>query len=178
VSPATSTIIWSTLVLAGVTIVLLLVVASQLHSYTQSGIGGWNLSFNILTARASPFGTPAGGWAIILAVWGFLLVPALAGAVAALILGAYLTRSQAALDHAIDMANRRSTERLQAAKSRIEEAKARKVKAENKEVEAAKVEGEAAAAEARHATSQPPAQGGQPPAQAPPVQDGIGPTHG
>jgi hypothetical protein len=165
-SPTTRTIFWPTLILGGLTIGLLLVVVSQLHSYTQSSAGGWNLAFNILTARASPFGTPAGAWAVALAVWGFLLVPAVAGAVAALILAAYLTRSEAARSHVYDKFKRQSDKRLIAGKKKMADAaelskqaqaeaskaaakaKAKRDTANAKQVEAATAEAEAATAEA------------------------------
>jgi hypothetical protein len=127
------------------TILLLLAVASQLGSYKQSGIGGWNLAFNILTARASPFGTPAGVWAVILAVWGFLLVPAIAGAVAAFILGAYLTRTESSIDHAVEMLNSDSAKRFQEAQGRIEAAKKKKQEADQQETAANTAEAQAAA---------------------------------
>jgi hypothetical protein len=137
-SPTTKAILRCTLILGGLTIVLLLVVVGQLHSYTQSGAGGWNLAFNILTARASPFGTRAGVWAVILAVWG---------AVAALILGEYLSGSMAALDRAIDIRNRRITKKLEAAQQKLATAKtAKEVKQAEEQVKQAEAEAEKAEA--------------------------------
>jgi hypothetical protein len=96
-SPSARAILYPVVIFGVVTVGLVALVDWQFHGYTQNNVGGWNLAFNILTARSSPFGTTAGEWAVLLAVWGFLLVPAVAGAVAGLVLGAYLAGEQSAL---------------------------------------------------------------------------------
>jgi hypothetical protein len=106
-SPSARAILYPVAIFGVVTVGLLALVAWQLHGYAQDNVGGWNLAFNILTARASPFGTAAGGWAVVLAVWGFLLIPAVAGAVAGLVLGAYLSGEQSVLERNLDISNRR-----------------------------------------------------------------------
>jgi hypothetical protein len=106
-SPSARAILYPVAIFGVATVGLLALVAWQLHGYTQNNVGGWSLAFNILTARASPFGTTAGGWAVLLAVFGFLLVPAVAGAVAGLVLGAYLSGEVSALERKMDISNRR-----------------------------------------------------------------------
>lgn len=116
-SPSARAILYPVVIFGVVTVGLLALVAGQLHGYTQDNVGGWNLAFNILTARASPFGTTAAGWAVLLAVWGFLLIPAVAGAVAGLVLGAYLSGEQSGLERNVDMSNKRIAKLAEAARN-------------------------------------------------------------
>lgn len=157
-SPTTKAVVVPVVVLGGLTAALMAVVVWQLHGYSQSDTRGWGLAFNILTARASPFGTRAGVWAVILAVWGFLMVPAVAGAVAALILGAYITGSQATLDRLLDIRAKRVKAKLDIATQKLKTAEAKKETREQEKL-AKQAETEQAPTQASPEDPRPPATG-------------------
>jgi hypothetical protein len=92
----------SIVVIAGLCLVvggLFLVVAVNLH---QGLIGspprpsaeyGFSQAFRIFTNASSPFGTRASFWAVLLALSGILVVPAMIGGVAGIVLGEIVARA-------------------------------------------------------------------------------------
>jgi len=56
---------------------------------------GFSQAFRILTFSNSPFGTHARFWAVLLAISGFLLIPAIFGAAVGIVIGEIVARGNA-----------------------------------------------------------------------------------
>jgi uncharacterized membrane-anchored protein YhcB (DUF1043 family) len=68
---------------------------------------------------SSPVGTNAGALAVLLAICGFLFIPAIVGAVAGIVLGAVLSRYKSDVDDYTDEALERFRLNLQTVKAEM-----------------------------------------------------------
>jgi len=131
VNPIAKAIASGLVVLVAATVLLLGLTAWALHG-VRTGTDhayGWDAAFNILTSRSSCFGTQAGWLAVALALCGFFLVPAVAGAVAGVLLGAYASHSQRVLDAFIESSIRQADAREAKEKAALAEKEKEKEKA-------------------------------------------------